>query len=111
MKEIEHPDLIEEWKFKKDTASYKKVHNKRKLLSNNEEIDRHNIKYFLPTIIIEDMQWFLFQGIMLHAENNIKSPADHLKSLLKVLSMFKISIRYDESIAIYFCQRMLEQSS
>ena len=44
------------------------------------------------------MHWFPFQGIMLYKENNIKSPADHLKSLLKVFLMFKISIWYNNTI-------------
>ena len=35
---------------------------------------------------------------MLHAEDNIECPADHLKYLLKVFSIFKIKIIYDENI-------------
>ena len=36
---------------------------------------------------------------MLHTENNINSKADHFQSMLKALSMFKIIIWYDETIA------------
>ena len=38
---------------------------------------------------------------MLHTENHINSTADYLQLLLKVLSMFKISIRYNETIVQY----------
>ena len=44
------------------------------------------------------MQWFPFQGIVLNAANNIKSPEEHFQSLLKVFTMFNIRIWYDESI-------------
>ena len=44
------------------------------------------------------MKCFLFWFIMLHAEDNIEFPEDHLKLLLKLFSMFKIRIVYDETI-------------
>ena len=44
------------------------------------------------------MKWFPFQGIMLHSADNIQCPEEHLKSLLKVFSMFNINIIYDETI-------------
>ena len=49
-------------------------------------------------IIIEDIQWFTFQSIVLHRENHSNSSTDHLQSLFKLFSMFKISIWYDNSI-------------
>ena len=44
------------------------------------------------------MKWFPFQGIMLHATDNIECPSEHLKVLLKLFSIFKIKILYDETI-------------
>ena len=44
------------------------------------------------------MKWFPFQGIMLHATDNIECPAEHLIYLLKLFSMFKIRIIYDDTI-------------
>ena len=44
------------------------------------------------------MQWFPFKDIMMNAADNIEFPEEHLKSLLKVFSMFKTSITYDETI-------------
>ena len=44
------------------------------------------------------MKWFPFRGIIFHAADNIECPAEYLKSLLKVFSMFKIKIIYDETI-------------
>ena len=46
------------------------------------------------------MQWFPFQGNMFHTANNIKLTADDLESLLKLFSMFKISIWYDDTIGL-----------
>ena len=47
------------------------------------------------------MQWFPFQGNMLHTENNINSTEENLQSLLKLFSMLNIRIWYDESIVHY----------
>ena len=44
------------------------------------------------------MKWFPFQGIMFHAANNIECQAEHFRYLLKLFSMFKIRIIYDETI-------------
>ena len=44
------------------------------------------------------MKQFTFQGIMLHAADNIECPADHLKSFLKLFSMLNMNIIYDETI-------------
>ena len=39
---------------------------------------RHNSKTYWPKNIIEDIQWFPFQGIMLHTVDNSKIPEYHL---------------------------------
>ena len=39
----------------------------------------------MAKIIVEDMQWFPFQRIMLHTADKINPPVDHLQSLLKLL--------------------------
>ena len=44
------------------------------------------------------MQWFPFKVIMFHTSNHMNSPVEHLQSLLKLLSMLKIGILYDEAI-------------
>ena len=43
------------------------------------------------------MKWFPFQGVILHAADNIERPADHLKLLIKLLSIFNIRIIYDDT--------------
>ena len=75
--------------------------SKKKLLSKEIQIYLHDSQELLPKNIIEDMKWFLLRGIMLHAADNIECPEDHLKLLLKVFSMFKIMVIYDETIYIY----------
>ena len=47
---------------------------------------------------MKDIQWFNFQGIVLHPENNINSLDEHFQLLLKVLSVFKLIIWYDGRI-------------
>ena len=44
------------------------------------------------------MKWFPFQVVILHTANNINSLADHFQSFLKVFSMLKIRIWYNETI-------------
>ena len=44
------------------------------------------------------MKWFPFQGIVSYAADNIECPAEHLKLLLKLFSMFKTRIIYDDTI-------------
>ena len=48
--------------------------------------------------MIEDMKWLPFNGIMLHAVDNIECTAYNLKLLLKAFSIFKIRIGYNETI-------------
>ena len=45
------------------------------------------------------MQWFHFQGVVLHTANNINGPAEHLQLLLKLLSMLKLIIWFYKTIA------------
>ena len=52
----------------------------------------------MPKSIIEGMKWLPFQDIIVYVAYNIECPAEHLKILLKVLSMLKIKIIYDETI-------------
>ena len=46
------------------------------------------------------MQLFPIQSFMLYTADDINHPDDHFQSLLKVFSMFKIRIFYDETIGI-----------
>ena len=48
--------------------------------------------------MMEDMQWFYLQSIMVHRGNNTNIPNEHLHYLLKVFSILKIRIWYDETI-------------
>ena len=50
--------------------------------------------------MIGDTQYFPFKGIMLHTENHIIRLVDHLHSLLKLLSVFKIRLLYVDAIVI-----------
>ena len=53
MKEINHPALIQEFKFNLDTAGYlNKLDKKERLPPKKKEIDRHNSQSFFPKNII-----------------------------------------------------------
>ena len=81
---------------------------KERLPSKKKEIDLQNIIEFWSKNIIEDMQWFPIQGIMVHKSDDIKIPAEHLQSLLKVLSMFKIRIGMMRALVAKMFQMILE---
>ena len=44
------------------------------------------------------MEWFRSKGSVFHAADNIDCPAEHLKRLLKLFSMFKTRVIPDEPI-------------
>ena len=44
------------------------------------------------------MQWFPFQGVMVHTSNHINSMSENLQLLSKLFSIFKIRIWYYETI-------------
>ena len=58
----------------------------------------HHSQEFCLKSINEDMQWFPFKGIMLLKENNINILDDNLQWFLKLFSMLKLRIWYNENI-------------
>ena len=70
------------------------LNSKQKLTSKKRDIGHHHSKELWPETISEDMKRIPFQSIMLHTDNYIKSPSEHLQSLLKLFQMFKIRIWY-----------------
>ena len=75
-----HPTVIEEWKLNPDRAAYKKKFYAKEIIhTEKKKFDRHDSREFWTNIIIEYMQWFIFQYIMLHKADNIKHPGYHLQ--------------------------------
>ena len=95
-KDIDNYALNKYWRFNIDKEAHKKNLKLVKIYCRCRKIDCHDSCEFYPEIICKDVRWFCFQVIMLQTENNIKMPFDILQSLLKVFSMFKIRIWYDE---------------
>ena len=60
--------------------------------------NRHDSQDVWPKYTSEDIQWFLYQSIILNTSNCINRPDEHFQSLLKVLLMFKIRIWYYDAI-------------
>ena len=74
------------------------MNSKERNLSTKEKKDCQDSQELWTKSIIEDMQWFPFQDIYLNIANNINSPAERLKLLLNILSMFKIRILHEDTI-------------
>ena len=97
IKEIYHPALLQEWKLNLDAEEYEqnmkanmyKTSKKKKF--NCVDSDDHWSKTIKKTI-----QWFPFLTIMEHTANKIKEMNGLISSLLKMFSMFEISLSYGD---------------
>ena len=60
-----------------------------------KEIDYYDIKYYCPTSIKQNIQWFTFLSIMEHTANILKQNKSLISSLIKVFVMFQLRIFND----------------
>ena len=58
----------------------------------------HMVRYL--KIMLQLPNWFPFQGIIFHTADKFKPQPDHLQSLLKIFSMFKIKICWDDTTGL-----------
>ena len=62
----------------------------------------HNRYKVWPSNICDKVVWFFFHYVMMHAAKNMKWPFNILQSMIKVFSMFNISIwDYKENFEDY----------
>ena len=63
---------------------------------NSFHVDRH----YWPTITDKTIQWFYFQGEIIHTYNTITQHADNpiLPSMLQVFSMFMAMFEYEKTL-------------
>ena len=65
-------------------------------MSLKKKIDHHDSREFWSNIICEDIKWFPFNSIMIHAANNIKVPYELSDYMLKILSIFNLRTLYNK---------------
>ena len=97
LKEIHHPELLQEWELNLDAAEYKKnmrdnmYRPSEKKKFNCVDSDEHR-----PTSIKNKIQWFPFITIMEHTENKIKENNGLISSLLKMFAMVEIYLSCED---------------
>ena len=79
IKEIYHPEIIQEWKLNIDAAEYEKNMAKSHLLSHKKKINRIDDFEHWPASIKSVLQWFTFHAIMEYT-GNIMQDDTHLTS-------------------------------
>ena len=98
LKDINHPALLQEWKLNLDAAAYEKyIDANMSKPSDKKEIDRHDNNFYWPTSTKYTIQWFTFITIMEHTANILKPKQGLITSLLKVFSMFELSLIDDRN--------------
>ena len=87
--DINHPELIQEWKLNLDATVYEKnIDANVNKNSAKKEIDCHDSDLYWPTSIKDTIQWFPFLTTIEHTANIINPNKGLIPSLLKVFAMF-----------------------
>ena len=96
-KKIHHLELLQEWKLNLDAAEYEKnMKPNMNKPSEKKKIHCFNSDEHWPTSIKDSIQWFPFLTIMEHTANIMKTNNGLISSLLKMFSMFEISLSYED---------------
>ena len=89
--------MIQKWKLNLDAAEYEnKIDSDVYKPSAKKEIDCHDSDSYWPTSIKDTIQWFTFITIIEHTANILDPNKWLIPSLLKVFSMFQLSLFYDK---------------
>ena len=88
MKEIYHPEILQEWKLNIDAAEYEKNMTLTHLPSLKKRINRIDNFEHWPESIKTTIEWFPFLDIMEYTGNDMISDIPLTTSLLKMFSMF-----------------------
>ena len=92
IKEINHTEIIQEWKLNIDAAEYEKNMAKIYISSDKKKITRQADQDHWPVSIKSTLQWFPFHAIMEYTGNIMQDDTHLMSSLLKMLSMFEICL-------------------
>ena len=97
IKEIHHPELLQEWKLNIDAAEYENNMNANMYKpSEKKRIHRVDSNEHWPTSIKETIQWFPFIAIMEHTANKMKNNNGLISSVLKIFAVFQICLSYED---------------
>ena len=88
IKEINRPEIIQEWKLDIDAAEYEKNMSKSHVPSDKKKINRQDDHYHWPASIKSTLRWFPFRAIMEYTGNLMQDDMYLISSLLKMFQMF-----------------------
>ena len=89
IKEIYHPEIIQEWKLNIDAAEYERNMAKTYIPSDKRKINRRADHDHLPASIKSTCQWFPFHAIMEYTGNIMQDDTHLTSSLLKIFRCLK----------------------
>ena len=93
LKYINNPALLQERKLNLDAALYEiNIDANMSKPSDKKEIDCHDSDLYWPTKTKYTIQWFPFLSIMEHTANILNPKQGIITSLLKVFTMFGLSL-------------------
>ena len=99
LNDINHPELIQEWKLNIDATAYgKKIDADVYKPSSKKEIYCHDSNSYWSTLINDTIQWFSFLYIIDHTANIFEPNKGLITSLLKVFAMLQLHLFYDKHI-------------
>ena len=94
-----HPSNVELWKANMDKESYEdNLHKVVHLTLENRQQYRYRNEDHWPKRILDEIEWFHFQGIFEHTDFHTKGEKTLLHSLLKMFNMFSIIIWNNEKV-------------
>ena len=92
LKDINHPELLQEWKLNIDAAQWKKKLILTYLNLLKKETNCHDSDLYWKTPIKDTIRWFTFFTITEHTTNIMKKKSGVIPSLLKEFAMFELRL-------------------
>ena len=107
IKEINHPEILQEWKLNIDAAEYERNMVENYKPSEKKKINRLADHDHWPASIKSTCHWFPFHAIMEHTGNIMQDYTHLMSSLLKMLSVFEIRLSYGEKYVYTLCLKCI----
>ena len=107
IKEINHPEFLQEWKLNIDAAEYERNMAENYRPSEKKKINRHADHDHWPASIKSTCQWFPFHAIMEYTGNIMQDDTHLMSSLLKMFSMFEIRLSYGDKYLDTLCLKCI----
>ena len=97
IKEINNPEIIQEWKLNIDAVEYERNMAENYRSYEKKKINRHADHDHWPASIKSICQWFTFHAIMEYTGNIMQDDTHLMSSLLKMFLMFEIRLSYGDN--------------